>query len=172
LYSDEKKAASGATFFVSFQFFLGVLFGYYVITPLSINFLANYQIDPSIINEIDLSSYISTVLMLSLLSGLMFELPVIIYVLSVAGIVTPDLMKHFRRHSVVVILIIAAVITPPDVISQTLIAFPVYGLYELSIHISAWVWRDRAKKESKRREEEEKERLEREREEKSDAETH
>jgi sec-independent protein translocase protein TatC len=157
LYSEERRAASGATFFVSFQFFLGVLFGYYVVAPLSINFLSNYQISASIINEIDLSSYVSTVLMLSLLSGLMFELPVIVYVLSLAGIVNAPLLRHFRRHALVVILILAAIITPPDVVSQFLIALPVYGLYEMSIFVSAWVWKQREKKEAKRREQEERE---------------
>ncbi len=156
LYDDEKQAATGATFFVSLQFFLGVFFGYYIVTPLSVNFLANYQIDPSILNEIDLSSYISTIIMLTTLTGLMFELPVIIYVLSLAGVVNADMLRNYRRHSIIVILILAAVITPPDIISQILIALPVFGLYELSIFISAHVWKERLKKEIKRKEEEEK----------------
>jgi sec-independent protein translocase protein TatC len=160
LYDDEKQAASGATFFVSLQFFIGVLFGYYVVTPLSVNFLANYQIDPSILNEIDLGSYISTIIMLTTLTGLMFELPVIIYVLSLAGIVNADMLRQYRRHSIIVILILAAVITPPDIISQILIALPVFGLYELSIYISAYVWKERLKKEAKRKAEEEAEEAE------------
>jgi sec-independent protein translocase protein TatC len=147
LYNKEKSLTSGAVFFVSLLFIMGILFGYFIVSPLSINFLANYQVDPSILNEFDIISYVSTISMLVLACGLMFQLPIIIYFLSEAGIVTPELMKAYRRHAVVVILIVSAVITPPEVISQILIALPLFILYEISIFISRIVLRRRKKEE-------------------------
>ena len=137
LYDEERSASSGAVFFVSMLFGLGVLFGYYIVAPLSINFLSNYQLDPSILNEFDIVSYVSTVTMLVLACAIMFQLPVVVYFLSKAGIVTPALMRQFRKHSIVVILIISAIITPPDVMSQLLVAFPLVILYQIGIAISA-----------------------------------
>jgi sec-independent protein translocase protein TatC len=146
LRTNEKQTIRGTTFFVSLLFLLGVLFGYYVITPISINFLAHYQVDPSIINEIDINSYVTTVAMLTIACGLMFQLPMVAYALSQVGLVTPFMMRYFRRHALVVILVVSAIITPPDVISQVIISVPIYGLYELSILISAVVERrNRAK---------------------------
>lgn len=143
LYASEQKTASGATFFVSLLFTLGVLFGYYVITPLSINFLSHYQVDPSVMNEFDITSYVSTVTMLTLVCGFMFQLPMVVLFLSRVGIVTPELMRYFRRHAMIVILAMAALLTPPDVISQFLISLPLFFLYEISIRISARVARKR-----------------------------
>jgi len=117
------------------------LFGYYIITPLSINFLSNYQVDPSVMNEFDITSYVSTVTMLVLACAIIFQLPVVVYFLSKAGFITPSLMKRFRKHAIVVILVLGALLTPPDPISQILIAFPLFGLYEISIYISAFVLR-------------------------------
>jgi sec-independent protein translocase protein TatC len=139
LYNTERQAATGATFFVSLLFILGVLFGYYVVTPISINFLANYQIDPSIVNEFDIVSYVSTVAMIVLGSGLMFQLPVVAFFLSKVGLITPEFMRVYRRHAIVIIMIVAAVITPPDVVSQVIVSMPLLLLYEMSIYISAWV---------------------------------
>lgn len=140
LYTGEQKATRGAVFFVSILFFLGVLFGYYVIVPLSFNFLINYKIDESIPNVIDLTNYISLLCAMVLGSGIMFQLPVLIFVLSKIGIVTPILMRKYRRHAVVVIFIVAAIITPsPDFFTQTIVAVPLLILYELSIFISASV---------------------------------
>ncbi|PTX22469.1 Sec-independent protein translocase TatC [Pontibacter mucosus] len=136
LYPQERKNSQGAVFFVSILFLMGLLFGYYVVSPISINFLAGYQVDPSILNEFDLSSYISTLTTLCLACAIMFELPVIVFFLTKAGLITPETLKLYRRHSIVVILVVAAIITPPDVISQTLIALPLMLLYEVSIHIS------------------------------------
>jgi len=141
LYPNEIKASRGATFFVSLLFITGVLFGYYIVSPLAINFLSNYQVDPSIINEIDLSSYVSTLIMMVLACGLIFQLPMVVYFLSKAGIVTPELMKQYRKHALVVILIVSAIITPPDPITQLFIAFPVFMLYQASIHIAKVVQR-------------------------------
>jgi len=136
LYPQERKNSQGAVFFVSILFITGLLFGYYVVSPISINFLAGYQVDPSILNEFDLSSYISTLTTLCLACAIMFELPVIVFFLTKAGLITPETLKVYRRHAIVVILVVAAIITPPDVVSQILIALPLMLLYEASIHIS------------------------------------
>lgn len=141
LHAVEQKATRGATFVVSLLFGSGILFGYYLVAPLSINFLANYQLDPSIINEIDIASYISTLSMIVLACGLMFQLPIVVFFLSKAGIIDPPIMRMFRRHAFVVILVLSAIITPPDIVSQILISMPLVILYEVSIYISAWVWR-------------------------------
>ena len=143
LYEVERKVSRGAVFVVSMLFGLGVLFGYYIVTPISINFLVNYQLDPSILNEIDLTSYVSTVLMLVVACALMFQLPIVIYFLAQAGIVTPEFLKTYRKHSVIVILVISAVITPPDVMSQILVAIPLMGLYEVGIKIAKVVTKRR-----------------------------
>ena len=144
LYAKERNAARGAVFFVSFLFLSGALFGYYVLTPMSINFLANYQLDPSIANEFDITSYVSTLSMLVLASAIMFQLPVVVYFLSMSGLVTSKMLKSYRRHSIVVILIVSAVITPPDVISQLLIAMPILVLYEVGILIAKRLEKKRA----------------------------
>ncbi|MGV3505074.1 MAG: twin-arginine translocase subunit TatC [Adhaeribacter sp.] len=136
LYANERKNSRGAVFFVSLLFLLGLLFGYFIAAPLSINFLSSYSIDPSITNEFDLSSYIDTLTRLTLACGIMFELPMIIFFLAKAGIASPELMRLYRRHAVVVILIIAALISPPDVLSMTIFALPLIGLYEVSIFIA------------------------------------
>jgi sec-independent protein translocase protein TatC len=136
LYDQERNAARGAVFYVSLLFFAGAAFGYYILAPLSINFLSNYQLDPSILNEFDIISYVSTLTMLVLASAIMFQLPVVIYFLSMSGIVTAAMLRSYRRHAIVTILIVAAVITPPDVISQVLIAMPILVLYEAGIMIA------------------------------------
>ncbi|MGY6520496.1 MAG: twin-arginine translocase subunit TatC [Mongoliitalea sp.] len=144
LYAKERQAARGAVFFVSLLFFLGTLFGYYILTPISVNFLANYQLDPTISNEFDITSYVGTLSMLVLASAIMFQLPMVIYFLSMSGLVSAAMLKTYRRHSIVVILILAAVITPPDVISQILIAMPILVLYEAGIQIAKRLEKKRA----------------------------
>ena len=123
-----------------------MLFGYYIIVPFSINFLGNYQVSKEVINEINLGSYISVVSMITLASGIIFELPVASYLLSRMGLLTPEFLKNHRKEAFIIILILAAVITPPDVTSQIMIAIPILMLYEVSIVISRRV--------NKRREEE------------------
>ncbi|GHB37551.1 twin-arginine translocase subunit TatC [Mongoliitalea lutea] len=145
LYAKERQAARGAVFFVSLLFFLGTLFGYYILTPISVNFLANYQLDPTISNEFDITSYVGTLSMLVLASAIMFQLPMVIYFLSMSGLVSAAMLKTYRRHSIIVILILAAVITPPDVISQILIAMPILVLYEAGIQIAKRLEKKRAK---------------------------
>jgi sec-independent protein translocase protein TatC len=148
LYSKERNAARGAVFFVSFLFLSGASFGYYVLSPLSINFLANYQLDPSIANEFDITSYVSTLSMLVLASAIMFQLPVVVYFLSMSGLVTSKMLKSYRKHSIVVILILSAIITPPDVISQLLIAMPIFVLYEAGIIIAKRLEKKRARRDA------------------------
>ena len=136
LYDKERKAATGATFYVSLLFFVGVFFGCFVVTPISINFLSNYQIDPSILNEFDIISYVSTVTTLVLACALLFQLPIVVYFATKAGLVSSSLLKTYRKHSIIVILLLSAVLTPPDPFSQVLIAIPLGLLYQLSILIA------------------------------------
>ncbi len=146
LYQNEKQVTRFATFFVTLLFLTGVFFGYYIVSPLAINFLSNYQIDPSILNEIDITSYISTLAMVVLACGVMFQLPIVVYFLSKIGVLTPAFMRQYRKHAVVIILVVSAVITPPDPITQLFVAFPIFLLYQVSILISARVEKN-AKKE-------------------------
>lgn len=149
LYDKERNAARGAVFFVSLLFFLGAGFGYFLLAPLSINFLANYQLDPSIANEFDITSYISTLTMLVLASAVMFQLPIVIYFLTKAGLVSSTFLKTYRRHAIIAILVISALITPPDVISQILIAMPILVLYEAGIFIAKRLERQKREEELK-----------------------
>ena len=136
----ERKYTSGLVFFISSLFAIGVAFGYYIIAPLSINFLGNYQLSTDVKNMIEMDSFISTITTITLASGLVFELPIVVYFLTKIGLMSPQFMRKFRKHAVIVILIVAAVITPsPDVTSQLLMAFPVYLLYEISIFVSMYV---------------------------------
>lgn len=139
LYEKERKHSRGFILVASFLFFLGVLFGYYVVAPLSINFLGTYQVSELVQNQFDLSSYISTVRAAVIACGIMFELPIIIYFLTKVGLVTPEFLRKYRKMALVVVLIVSAVITPPDVASQIIVAVPVLILYQLSIYISAIV---------------------------------
>lgn len=157
LYDKERNAARGAVGFVSFLFLSGAAFGYYVLSPLSINFLANYQLDPTILNEFDITSYVTTLTMLVLASAIMFQLPVVVYFLSMSGLVTSRMLKEYRRHSIVVILIVSAIITPPDVVSQLLIAMPILVLYEVGILLAKRIEKQKAlKRAAEEREEESK----------------
>ena len=146
LRSDERKYSKGFIFMTSFLFFLGVLFGYYVVTPLSINFLGNYSVSSEISNESDISSYISIIRSSSLASGLVFELPIIIYFLTKVGLVTPQIMKKYRKFALVIVLVLSAIITPPDLASQIIVAIPILVLYQVSIYISKVVLRNLNKK--------------------------
>jgi sec-independent protein translocase protein TatC len=136
----EAKAATGAVFWVSMLFFTGVAFGYYVVSPMAINFLANFKLDESIQNQYDISDYLSLLSTMTLACGVTFQLPMIAFVLSQVGVLTPGFMREYRRHAIVVILILAAIITPsPDMISQLLVTLPLLALYEVSIVVSARV---------------------------------
>lgn len=146
LKRNERSSARGFIFVASLLFFIGVLFGYYVVTPLSINFLGTYQVSEVVFNDFDLSSYIGLVRACALSSGLIFELPIIIYFLTKVGIVTPEILRKYRKFALVIVLIISAIITPPDIASQVIVAIPVIILYEISIFISRGVVRRQQKK--------------------------
>lgn len=148
LQKNERKYSRGAVGAVSVLFFLGVTFGYYVIAPWMVYFLANYSISDMIVNEFDITSYVSTVVLLVLGSGLLFQLPVVIYFLTKIGIVTPEFLRKYRKHSIIIILIVAAIVTPPDPLSQMLITIPLYMLFEISILISASVAKRKAREEA------------------------
>jgi len=148
LHERERKASTGFVFYATALFFLGVLFGYYVITPLSIHFLVGYTISPSITNFFDIDNYISSVYTLTLATGVVFELPILIYILASLGIMTPKFMRSTRRYAIVVILIIAAVVTPtPDMLTMSVVSMPLLMLYELSIFVAAVVEKRKLKKE-------------------------
>lgn len=136
LHETERKNARGFIFVASFLFFSGVLFGYYIVAPLSINFLGSYTVSKEVFNDIDLNSYVATVRASVLACGLIFELPIIVYFLTKVGLVTPEILKKYRKISLVVVLILSAIITPPDVASQVVVAVPIMILYQISIVIS------------------------------------
>ncbi|MBG8556350.1 twin-arginine translocase subunit TatC [Hymenobacter sp. BT594] len=142
LYPHEQANSRGAVFFVSVLFAIGLLFGYYVAAPLSINFLAGYVVDATIENQIDMQSYLSTLTTMSLSCAFVFELPMIVFFLAKAGLITHEIMRMYRKHAIVVILVVAAVITPPDVSAQIIVTIPILLLYELSIHIARVVRRN------------------------------
>ena len=149
LTKKELSRTRGVIFWVSFLFFTGVLFGYFVIAPYTINFFSNFQLDENIENRWTINSYIDTMIPLILGSGLAFQLPLVMFFLSKVGIVTADFLKKSRKYAIVVILIIAGVITPgPDLISQLTVALPLFLLYEISILLARRVERDRAKEEA------------------------
>lgn len=142
----EKKAARGAVFYVSMLFLMGLFFGYFIVSPLAINFLANYQITPEIKNQFDITSYIGILTTLSMGCALVFQMPMVAYVLSKVGVLTPRFMRTYRKHAWIVILVVAGIITPsPDIYSQVLVALPLAGLYEVSILVSASIERARLK---------------------------
>jgi sec-independent protein translocase protein TatC len=141
LYKKEKRNAVKFIVISSLLFFLGVLFGYFVLTPLSLNFLSTFTVSDVIKNDINVNSYIGTVKTTTLATGLIFELPIIIYFLSTLGLVTPSFLREYRKWAYVIILIIAAIVTPPDVISQVIVTIPLIILYEISIFISAFIFK-------------------------------
>ncbi len=125
----------------SVLFLIGIFFGYFLLFPMSYNFLVNYQVSSSGIVQTQntFDDYVSLISTMVLVSGIIFEMPVLVYFLSRMGIITPEFMRQYRKHAVIVILIAAAVITPsPDVTSQMIVAIPMYMLYELSVFVSAW----------------------------------
>lgn len=149
LHEKERKNSRGFIIIASSLFFIGVLFGYYVVAPLSINFLGSYQVSAEVTNEFDLASYVATLRTSVIACGLIFELPIIVYFLTKVGLVTPEILKKYRKISLVVVLILSAVITPPDITSQVVVAVPILVLYQVSIYVSKVVLRKEAKKEAK-----------------------
>lgn len=145
LHPNERKHARGGVFAASFLFFTGVLFGYFALAPLSIHFLTTYQVSPDVVNQINIRSFIGTLTSICLATGLIFELPILAFFLTKVGLITPQFMIKYRRHAIVVIVIVAAIITPPDVFSQMLVCIPLLGLYEVGILISKRVMKKKAK---------------------------
>lgn len=137
LYENERKYAKAFISVSSLLFFAGVVFGYLVVAPLSIYFFGNFSVSNEILNEINLTSYTGMIKTSVIACGFMFELPILIFFLSKLGLVTPAFLRKYRRHAIVIILFIAAIITPPDVISQIIVSIPILILYEISILISA-----------------------------------
>lgn len=132
----ERKMAKGIVFYVSILFFTGILFGYFVVAPLSVQFFGAFQITDKIRNDFTISSYMSTILSTVFYTGLFFLLPVVTYLLVKIGLFTPEFLVKYRKHAVVVILILAAIITPPDVISQVIVTIPIYLLFEISVLVA------------------------------------
>lgn len=143
LYEHERKYARGGVWITSLLFITGVLFSYFLIVPLTIQFLGGYQVSASVANQIALGSYIKTVVSVSFAVGLVFELPVLIYFLARTGIVTASWMRKNRKIMLVLTLVLSAIITPPDVFSQIMVAIPLIILYEFSIRIAAKVEKKR-----------------------------
>jgi sec-independent protein translocase protein TatC len=141
MHENERRYSRGGVFISSLLFTLGLLFSYFLIVPLTINFLGTYQVSETVFNQISLSSYISTVVSVTFSVGLVFELPILVYFLTKIGVITPDFLKKNRRYMYVILLILSAIITPPDMFSQILVVFPLIGLYEFSIGVSKRVYK-------------------------------
>ncbi len=148
MYDKEKKTAGGAVFYTSLLFLLGVGFGYYLITPLSVHFLGNYKVSEEVVSNPTLRSYVQTVSSVVLASGIVFELPILSYFLTKIGLISPAFLKKYRRHSLVLILALSALITPPDVFSQIMVSLPLILLYEVGIVISKRIVKEQKAKEA------------------------
>ena len=150
LYRKEIKAARGMVLICSFLFLLGVSFGYFIIAPVAITFLSTYSVSPEIANTTTLNALVNSINMFTLPVGLIFETPVILYFLAKIGLVSSPFLVQYRRHSVLVIVVVAAIITPgPDVFSQMLVAIPLYLLYEVSIIVVKRIDKERKAQEEK-----------------------
>jgi len=145
----EVRSASGFVFYSSILFIIGILFGYYIILPVSMTFLFGFVVSTDILNQVTTDNYLTFVSTLIIGSGIIFELPVLVYILSKMTILTPKFMRSTRRYAVVINLIIAAVVTPtPDVVTMMIVATPLLVLYELSIMVSQKVDNQRKKAEA------------------------
>jgi len=145
LYDKEVKATSGVIFWCTLLFITGVLFGYYILAPFSIAFLASYNVSDLVESSASLSSYVDSMTMYTMATGLVFELPLVVYFLAKLGIMGPEFMRTYRKHAIVVIAVVAAIITPPDVTSMLIVTFPLLLLYELSIYVAGYNYPKEAK---------------------------
>ena len=143
LKDSELNMSKGIVFWSSLLFFLGVLFGYYVVSPLTVQFFGTFQITEEIKNNITISSYLSLITTTTLFSGLFFELPIFIYLFTKMGVIGSEMLKKFRKHALIVILILSAIITPPDIISQVIVTFPILIMYEVGIYVAKRVEKKR-----------------------------
>lgn len=144
LYENERRYSVIVVVLVYLLFIAGVMLSYFVIFPISFRFLATYQVSDSVINTITLSSYISTFSSLTFMMGIVFQLPVLSYVLARLGMISSGALRHFRKHAILVIAIVSAIITPPDVMTCLLVMGPLCLLYECSIRVVAFVDKRRA----------------------------
>ncbi|MDE7165963.1 MAG: twin-arginine translocase subunit TatC [Bacteroidaceae bacterium] len=138
LYENERKYSVQVAGIIYALFILGVLMSYFVLFPISFRFLGTYSVSERVVSNITLDSYISTFISLTLIMGVVFQLPVIAFFLGKMGIVTSSLLANYRRHSFIGIMLVAAIITPPDIMTLILVAIPLYLLYEVSIRVVKW----------------------------------
>lgn len=139
LYDNERRYSVTIAIAVYTLFIFGVLMSYYALFPFAFRFLGTYQVDARVVNQINLDSYITTFTTLSFLMGVVFQIPVVTFFLAKMGIVDAAMMAHYRRHALVLIALVAAIITPPDLLTLVLVTVPMYALYEVSIHVAARV---------------------------------
>ena len=136
LYANERKYVVRVVGYGYIMFMVGVLISYFLIFPLTFRFLGTYQVSDQVENMISLQSYISTLLMMSLAMGIVFEIPILSWLFAKLGFISADFMRRYRRHAVVIILVVAAIITPTsDVFTLLLVSLPMWLLYEVSIWI-------------------------------------
>jgi sec-independent protein translocase protein TatC len=147
LYDKEKRHATGAVFYSSLLFILGVLFGYYLVVPLTTHFFGTYEVSEEIKNQFNITSYISSLTTVVLGGGIVFELPIIIYFLSKVGIISSSFLRKYRKHAYIVLLLLAAIITPPDVFSMMLVTVPLVALYELGVLLAKHIEKKRKNEE-------------------------
>lgn len=141
LHRKERRYAHIVIFMVSLLFFVGVLFGYYVISPLAVDFLGNYNVSDAVKNTINIKSYIGTITSILLSGGVVFELPVFMYFLVKVNLIDATFLRKYRRHAIIVIMLLSAILTPPDPFSLVLVSLPLFLLYEFSILIAVLVGR-------------------------------
>jgi sec-independent protein translocase protein TatC len=147
LLENERKAASNFVLYASTLFIVGILFGYYILAPESVAFLAGYTVSPEIHNQFTVASYLSIVATVTLLTGIVFELPIFIYILASIGILTASFMRKTRRYAIIIIMIVGALISPsPDILTTTLATVPLLVLYEVGILVAAVVEKRKLKK--------------------------
>jgi sec-independent protein translocase protein TatC len=143
LKKNEKKMARGMVFYVSILFLCGIAFGYFIVAPMSVQFFGTFQITKGIKNTFNLASFMSTIISSIFFTGLFFLLPLVSYLLTKIGLISSGFLKKFRKHAIVVVLILAAVITPPDILSQVIVSLPILLLYEIGIFVSKRVEKKR-----------------------------
>lgn len=135
LSAKERSKTRGFVFYTVFLFACGISFGYFILAPISVNFLIPYSLSPLIENKIDINNVVSFLTLVVLGTGLIFELPVLMYFLARLGVISSAMLKKYRKYAFVIILIVAAIATPPDVVSQITLTIPLYSLFELGIVI-------------------------------------
>ncbi len=141
MHDNEKAYSKGGVLVSTLLFLTGILFSFFLIVPLTVNFLGTYQVSESVANQISLGSYISTVVSVTFAVGIVFELPILVYFLTKVGVLTPDFLKRNRKYMFVILLVLSAIITPPDMFSQVLVVVPLIVLYEFSIGVSKRIYK-------------------------------